>query len=349
MKFKYFFVILAALFMNHALAINVGFNQAWFKNHYASQYLDSNYDMNEVERIFKLSKAAGSQTIRLWFFESSGFPMIHFEQGEMIGLKDEFIKNVITTIKLAKSYDLKIYMTIFDAHTYRPDQLGRTELHNLRKIFQPAGMEIFLNKIIAPLMQAIGNENLSQTISKIDLINEGDTVIKRGGFDGGWNGMSKMLCQWKSFLSNYGGFNKTPITMSIRLHPLLPLPMDLLKDNGPMKCADIIDFHSYDNDGDIYRCSYLKKYSKLQKKKLILGEFGQNYFTHRYSDSLQMKNTQNFILNANRCGFSEALAWRLSDIRDGANPEARYSFEAFEKMRPAYYFIQKNNNNGHDI
>ena len=211
MKFKYFFVILAALFMNHALAINVGFNQAWFKNHYASQYLDSNYDMNEVERIFKLSKAAGSQTIRLWFFESSGFPMIHFEQGEMIGLKDEFIKNVITTIKLAKSYDLKIYMTIFDAHTYRPDQLGRKELHNLRKIFQPAGMEIFLKKIIAPLMQAIGNENLSQTISKIDLINEGDTVINRGGFDGGWKGMSKMLCQWKSFLSNYGGFNKTPI------------------------------------------------------------------------------------------------------------------------------------------
>ena len=82
--------------MNHALAINVGFNQAWFKNHYASQYLDSNYDMNEVERIFKLSKAAGSQTIRLWFFESSGFPMIHFEQGEMIGLKDEFIKEGIS-------------------------------------------------------------------------------------------------------------------------------------------------------------------------------------------------------------------------------------------------------------
>ena len=349
MTLKYTLIFLFASFINQALALNIGFNQAWFKNHYSSQYLDSNFDADEVERIFKLTKAAGSQTIRLWFFESSSFPMIDFEQEKMIGLKDEFIKNVITTIRLAKFYDIKIYMTIFDAHTYRPDQLSRTELRNFRKLFQTAGMKNFLERVMTPLLRAIEKENLSQSISKIDLINEGDTVINRGGFDGGWNGMSSMLCQWKSFLSQFRDFYKTPITMSIRLHPLLVLPLNLLQENGPMRCADIIDFHSYDNDGDIYRCSYLQKYSKLQKKKLILGEFGQNYFTHRYSDSLQIKNTQNFILNASRCGFSEALAWRLSDIRDGANPEARYSFEAFGKMRPAYYFIQKNNNNGHDL
>ena len=166
MRFKYFFVILTALFMNHALAINVGFNQAWFKNHYASQYLDSNYDASEVERIFKLSKAAGSETIRLWFFESSHFPMIEFEQGKMVALKDEYIKNVLTTIRLAKAHDIKIYMTIFDAHNYRPDQLSRTELQNLRKIFQPAGMEIFLKKIIAPLLHAIENENLRASLPR---------------------------------------------------------------------------------------------------------------------------------------------------------------------------------------
>jgi hypothetical protein len=332
-----------ALFVNQAIAVNVGFNQAWFKNHYSSQYLDSSFDPHEVDRIFKLTKAAGSETIRLWFFESSSFPMIHFKRGEMVGLKDEYIKNVITTIRLAKANGLKIYMTIFDAHNYRPDQLSRTELQKFRKLFQPSGMDLFLRKIISPLFNAIEEEKLSSVLSKIDLINEGDTVIKRGGFDGGWKGMSKMLCQWKSFLKDFSGFHQTPITMSIRLHPLLPLPLNLLKDNGPMKCADIIDFHSYDDDGDIYRCAYLKKYSKLQKKQLILGEFGQNYFTHRYSDSLQIKNTQNFINNANRCGFSEALAWRLSDVRDGVNQEARYSFEAFEKMRPAYFLIQKNN------
>ena len=53
-------------------------------------------------------------------------------------------------MKLAKSYDIKIYMTIFDAHTYRPDQLSRAELKNLRKVMTP------------PLLQAIENQTLSQ-------------------------------------------------------------------------------------------------------------------------------------------------------------------------------------------
>ncbi len=110
-----------------------------------------------------------------------------------------------------------------------------------------------------------------------------------------------------------------------------------------LKCADIIDFHSYDDDGDIFRCSYLQKYSKLNKKKLILGEFGQSYFNHRYSNELQLNNMKTYIKNANRCGFEEALAWRLSDVRKGVNKEARYSFEAFGEMRPAYFVIQENN------
>jgi hypothetical protein len=87
----------------------------------------------------------------------------------------------------------------------------------------------------------------------------------------------------------------------------------------------------------------LKSYSKLEKKKLILGEFGQGYFTSRFSNSLQWNNTKAYIKNAQYCGFSEAFAWRLSDVRKGANPEARYSFTAFGKMRPAYYLIQKHN------
>lgn len=335
--------LLLFLFINRAFAINVGFNQAWFNNHYSSQYLDKRYDVNEVERIFKLAQDAHTQTMRLWFFESSNFPMINFENGKMVSLKAEYIKNVLTTLRLAQKYDLKIYMTIFDAHNYRPDQLTKEKLQNFRKLFQKNGIDEFLRLIISPLLQAIETERLSEVINKIDLINEGDTVIRRKGFDGGWTGMGQMLCQWKTFLQQYPGFQATPVTLSIRLHPLLRLPRNLLEDNGPMKCADVIDFHSYDDDGDIHRCSYLQKYAKLNKKKLILGEFGQNYFNHRYSNELQTKNTENFIKNANRCGFSEALAWRLSDIRKGVNKEARYSFEAFGQMRPAYYIIQENN------
>jgi hypothetical protein len=81
----------------------------------------------------------------------------------------------------------------------------------------------------------------------------------------------------------------------------------------------------------------------MKKKKVIMGEFGQSFFTHRYDDGLQAHATINHLKNAKECGFSELLAWRLSDIRPGHNPEARYSFEAFGQMRPAYYIIQRNN------
>ena len=54
-----------------------------------------------------------------------------------------------------------------------------------------------------------------------------------------------------------------------------------------------------------------------------------------------MKNTHNFINNANRCEFS--------DVRDGVNPKARYSFKAFGKLRPAYYLTPKNNKSVHDF
>jgi hypothetical protein len=120
-------------------------------------------------------------------------------------------------------------------------------------------------------------------------------------------------------------------------------PLNLLHDKGPLACADYLDFHSYNNEGEIHRCRQLRAYSKLNKKELILGEFGQGFFTHRYDNNLQLKNTELYIKSAERCGFKEALSWRLSDIRPGINKEARYSFEAYGQMRPAYWLIQKNN------
>lgn len=328
----------------HSYAFNIGFNQAWFKSHYSTQYLDGRFDENEVHRIFKMANDAYAKEIRLWFFESSNFPMIRHQSPNEIGfLRADYINNVIRMLQIAQSYNLKIYMTIFDAHTYRPDKLNQQQLQKLRRLFQDEGTKNFLENIMTPLLQEIHKYQLSNVISKIDLINEGDTVINRFGFDGGWKGVKRFICQWKNHLQNIDGFRNTPVTLSLRLHPLIFHPHDLLADDGPLACADVVDFHSYDDDGEIYRCHAIKKYANLKKKKLILGEFGQNYFNHRYSDALQLLNTYNYIKNAQECGFDEALAWRLSDVREGYNKEARYSFEAFGRPRPSYYLIQEAN------
>lgn len=340
---KIFLVLTIVHFPPNSFAINIGFNQAWFKNNYSTQYLNPQFDPLEIERVFSLAEQAGSNEVRLWFFESSDFPMIEVDQKQILSLKTEYIENVIEMLKIAQKHHVKIYMTIFDAHTYRPDLLSKEKLLKLRNLFSEKGMNHFLEKVMSPLFVQIEEQNLAHVISKIDITNEMDAIINRLGFDGGWNGAKRMLCQWKSFLRGFANFQNTPITFSLRLHPLIIHPRNLLAIDGPLACADIIDFHSYQDQGEIYRCKELKEYSKNTHKKLIMGEFGQGFFTRRYSDVLQLMNTYNYLKNMQSCGFVEALAWRLSDIREGYNKEARYSFEAYGRMRPAYYLIQANN------
>jgi hypothetical protein len=326
-----------------AHGMNVGFNQAWFHNDYALQYLDSHFDRAEVQRIMKLNQEAGSKSLRLWLFESSNFPMLEWENGKIARPRADFIRNFLTTLQIAKEHKIKIYMTFFDAHTYRPDQLKKEDLKKLRSLFQEAGSDHFLKKVIGPLLKAIQEAGLADVINRIDICNEMDTVINRFGFDYGWQGARRMMCQWRSFIQAHPGFTTTPTTFSLRLHPVIIHPLNLFSDKGPMACADFLDFHSYGDSGDIYRCDRLKKYASLGKKELVLGEFGQSYLNHRYDDELQLKNTIAYLKNAQKCGFKEALAWRLSDVRPGVNKEARYSFEAFGKMRPAYQVIQEHN------
>jgi hypothetical protein len=323
--------------------MQVGFNQAWFKNDYASQYLDGTYDAVEVERVFALAHQAGAKQLRLWLFEGADFPMLEWEGKDPMGIRPDFVKNFIHTLEIARRYDVKVYATIFDAHSYRPDLLSRFKLKRLRALFHSDGGQKFLMRALRPFLQAIHEKGLSSQISRIDLINEGDTVINRWGYDLGWKGAEQMICQWRGFIQSHAGFYQTPVTMSLRLHPLIFHPANLLADNGPLKCADYIDFHSYNDKGNIYRCNWVKRYVERRVKPVILGEFGQSFFNHEYDDHLHVANTEAYLREAQACGFEEALAWRLSDVRPGYNKEARYSFEAYGKPRAAYYVIQEHN------
>jgi hypothetical protein len=340
---KLIFLVVLSFLQPSAQAMNVGFNQAWFKNDYSHQFLDSHYDAVEVERIFKLTHAAGGKQLRLWLFEGAHFPMLRWNENEVQGLTADFIRNFLETLKIAQKYDVKVYMTLFDAHSYRPDKLKWVQLKKLRQFFNPEGGQKFLTRVLRPLFQEIEKQNLSSQISRIDLVNEGDTVINRWGYDLGWKGAEQMICHWRSFIQSIKGFYSTPVTFSLRLHPLVFHPVNLLSDDGPLKCADYIDFHSYSDKGNIYRCGYVKRFSERGVKPVILGEFGQSFFNHRYDDDLHLSNTKNYLETAQACGFSEALAWRLSDVRPGYNKEARYSFEAYGQPRAAYYEIQKHN------
>jgi hypothetical protein len=324
-------------------ATPIGFNQAWFHNDYGLQYLDGVYDRSEVNRIYDLMESAGAKNIRLWFFETANFPMMEWKNDRIEKLKPDFISNVVETLRMAQTRGIRVYMTLLDGQSYRPDRLKLKELKRLRSIYQEQGGSQFLQKAVGPLLTAIEKAGLSETVSAIDISNEMDSVINRFGIAGQWKGASRMLCRWRSFIHGLPAFSKTPVTFSVRLHPLVLLPFNLLEDQGPMACADYLDFHSYDDRGTILHCDQLLDYSLKQKKKLILGEFGQDFFNTQYNDEMHTRLTRNYIQNAESCGFKEALAWRLSDVRPGYNKEARYSYESYGKLRPAFREIQKAN------
>jgi len=322
----------------------IGFNQAWFENSYGHQFMDKSYNPKEIERIFALAKQANAHSLRLWLFESSDFSMIHFKDNSPAALKNEYIQNIIQTLEIAKKYQVKVYATIFDAHQFNPLNKPAKQLIRFRSLFNSINGDLFIKNVMIPLLESIKENDLQNQIDKIDLINEGDTMVNRFAFNQGWNGVKKFICNWKNQIQGVHGFEKLPVTLSVRLHPLLSLPRDFLNNSGPMQCADFIDFHSYNDAGNINRCRWIKDFADKKLKKIILGEFGQGYFNKTYSDQLQVKNTQNYIKNAQSCGFSEAFAWRLSDIRQGHNKEARYSFESFGTPRPAFYVIRDFNN-----
>ncbi len=329
--------------MQAALALPVGFNQAWFKSHYGNQYLDEAFDPVEVERIFKRAKSAGADQVRLWFFETTNYPMLEWSaQGHITGIREDFVRNVLRMLAIARENGVRIYLTLLDSQVYRPDQTDQDH-SRFKWIVNPTGGGEFLEFALGPLLLAIHEAGLSDRISRIDLANEMDAAVNRFAFEGGWNGASRFLCQWRAFIHSKPGFGSTPVSASLRLHPLLWLPGSLFDRKGSMACSDFLDFHSYADHGRIHRCEEIKRYSRSGGKPVILGEFGQAYFTHRYSDDLQLRNTRAYIASANSCGFKEALAWRLSDIREGENPEARYSFEAYGTTRPAFDLIRAEN------
>lgn len=324
-------------------AMNIGFNQAWFHNDYGAQYLDHRYDSIEVNRIFSLAKKSGAKSLRLWFFESHDFPMLIIRNDQVEGVKKEFIFNVVHMLKIAKTKKIKVYMTFFDAHSYNPIRYKSRDLKLYKSIMTKRGSFNFLEKVISPLFKVIADNGVADQIGKIDLVNEGDTLVKRFVFNKRWKGVSNFICNWKAYINSLEGFENTPVSFSLRLHPLIHLPRNILRDSGALKCADFIDLHSYSNKGRVHRCKWIKKYAEKSKKRFVLGEFGQGFFKSSYDDELQNKITENYIKNASYCGFAEALAWRLSDIRPGFNKEARYSFEAYGLERKAFKTIQKHN------
>jgi hypothetical protein len=167
-------------------------------------------------------------------------------------------------------------------------------------------------------------------VTQIDLVNEVNALDFYGFLSNGQSSLSHLLCRMKQG-------SPVPVTASLGW---LDAETRMLTGYLAQSCVDFYSVHYYNDQGVIPGC---QEYKKLAAKgvKLQLGEFGQSSLS--FDDDLQKTITQNFLKSAKECGFFSALAWRLEDYRSGPNSEARFSYMAYGKPRPALEVFRRFN------
>ncbi len=339
-------ILSSAIFASSlAHAFNVGFNQGWFFDRYAHQWSDESYDVAEVKRILDLAKNAGAKTLRMWLFEGPSSTALTWQNGLVTGLSPEFVKNFEDFLHLAKQRNIQVYVTLFDGNMLRSlkteDEKSRWwNLLNNKNGARTA----FEKNALAPLLKMLYRADVRSTIFGLDVTNEIDASVAGYRFQNHWAGANSFTCGIRDFVrSRRGSAVAIPVTASIGW-PMIPFYSRgaanlILEPNPHYSCVDFWDIHFYSDRGTIENCEKIGKLARSYGKKVYLGEFGQK--SKYYDDNLQLSSTQRFIAAAKACGFAGALAWRLSDHRPGNNEEARFSFEAYGKTRPAYDYIKR--------
>lgn len=338
-------VLIVAFFLSGPLhAFNVGFNQGWFFDRYAHQWSDKSYDAVEARRVLDLSKSAGAQTLRMWLFEGPSSSALIWKSGKVAAISAEFLKNFEDFLRAAKQRNVMIYVTLFDGNTLRSLKTAEDKARWWNLLNNEQGARTaFENNALAPLLAMLYRSDLRASIFGLDVANEIDAAVAGFRFADKWSGANSFTCGIRNYVrSRRGRAPAIPVTASIGW-PMIPFytrgAANLILDPNPHpSCVDFWDIHFYSDQGAIENCASIGKLARRYGKKVYLGEFGQK--SKGFSDKLQLSTTQRFLQNAKACGFAGALAWRLSDQRSGYNEEARFSFEAYGKTRPAYEYIR---------
>jgi endo-1,4-beta-mannosidase len=277
------------------------------------------------------------------------------------GLSPEVLANLRQVLAAAERHRVLLYLTLFDGNypriagkdfeTKSPSEKSRERLRfaehwNILNDKYQAGT-YFRRNVLCPLLREIAPH--WRAIFAVDLVNEINARVQSetNAFEGGWKGAKTFIRSWTAYLKRLwpGLHVTTSLGNSCALQDLLPSgkgPRNSWCPSGGRQLSglglDFYDFHLYSDIGEVPYCGALSSLRKADRVPMVLGEFGQS--SKAFDSDLQVKVTRAFVENAKRCGLWGALAWRLSDVRRPTpaqpfNPEARLSYEAYGRPRPA--------------
>lgn len=338
----------------------IGFNQGWIHNYYGRQFTESGFDANEFKRVFKLSKSASANIVRFWLFP--GHDPIFFklvtdhDSYRILNEQTEYLKYVEQMIKISAKEGVKLNLTLFNGVDSHFDIKDKAHINFWGHLLNDkySVLDRFLDGPLQKLLDLIDSkESYRETVAQMDIANEINAYaipLMNNGikFYDGRPGMNKFICKVYNKIKSHKAGSHIDVTASLG-YGLEQI--DLITNNVPWpKCVDFFDIHSYSNNGHIRGCKNLVSYAKKHGKKIQLGEFGQFQIPEFIDNGTQSELTKNFLLNAKKCGFSGALAWRLTE----SGVAERYNYNAGKTQfnqgkfetdkhgnRPAFYVFKR--------
>ena len=250
-----------------------------------------------MEKLYNC-KAIGFNMVKLWL--SEGMEGIEIDEtGRVLGIEENFKKNLITILDMAKELDLNLSLTLVPHLSMSAASKADYDLLT-RFIFDPEYTKGYIDNFVNPLMDIVADYD---NILMIDIYAEpeGDTYGKTGNYslDRGttWENMSR-------FIRDVGAAVKKcdphmPITANTGWRSYDPLKNGRYNDLG----LDYLGVDVYDDYGDLVPVKDLKV-----NRPVMVGEFGVATNSN-WSDDFQTQTTQKFYENALAGGYKGAFYW----------------------------------------
>lgn len=334
----------------HAPPMVVGFNQAWLGRAYGWQWIHG-WDEAEATRVLDGVAGAGATVVRMWLFEGldpegvlwdgaavAPRPGVHpsARRSRPTGIDRRKLENLRTFLRLAAAREVKVYLTLFTGNVYltarrrggQPQR--RAEWWNLLNDRYGVG-QAWRQQVLAPVLEVCAQRR--DAIFAVDLMNEGNALVRAGWFQGGWRGAARFVRTWRAAIR---AALPVPVGMSYGHHDGIDAFLD--QRLGPDD-VDFYDVHMYDDSGTMTRGDTFARHVATCGRPVYVGEFGQG--SEAIDDEVQRRAARNFLHNAHAAGVAAALGWRLIDERPGTHPQERHSFTRDGRWRPAYREVQR--------
>lgn len=326
----------------------LGFNQAWLKQHYGSQWT-GNWDEVEARRMLRFTRELGGRVLRMWIFEGEDPEGLTYQgrttpgrQGSHTGAGPDGIlpaklEHLERFLEMAEEEGVAVYLTLFDAviHSFASRADSKDFWWNLLHDKYGVGTA-FREHALRPVLEVVRRHQ--KAVYGIDLMNEMNALVHHHWFRD-WAAAVEFVRTWRAAIREVV---PVPVTASLGnwYQGILDWgygESDLLARRLPPDAVDFYDFHSY-GDGGVRWGKRVERLVREVEIPVVLGEFGEHRIFQSKSEIDEPKQravTVRYLWHSRGIGLAGAFAWRLDGTLGEVKDDDFLSFRKPGGWRPA--------------